>query len=323
MPEPAGKRRTGLLVLGIVLLVAGIVGAGALWAASGARFDDSVKNLARAAVGCDTTLDFAETGEFFLFVETKGVVDGVRGDCQQEGSYDLGEAGAPAVTLTMTDPDGESVELRLRSGVDYDAAGFVGQSERVATITTTGDHRLQVVAEDGAGELFAVAVGKDPNDGVALLQGLAIGVGVVGLLAGVVFIVLGLRRRPIPEPAAGPWGQQAAPGWPQSPPGASTPPPAWGTQPPTGPPAGWAGTPPTQPPTQPPPAQSPPAAPQPGGQWGGPVDQPPTRPTPGPRTAPPPSGGAVPGEPPLPGSPGSSGATGDGERSPWAPPQDD
>ena len=318
---PSGPRRNGLLALGIVLLVAGLVAAIALWVAADSRYDDAVTGLARAPVGCDTTLDFSETGEFLIFVETAGSVDNVRGDCAVEGDYDVGSGDPPDVVLAMIDPDGGDVDLDLRSGVEYDTAGFVGESIRSVDISTTGDHLLRV--ESTSGETFAVAVGKDPNDGVALLRGGAVIAFLVGVVAGVVLIVIGARRKtPAVDQGPSPWPAGGA--WPQTPPGAPTQPGWPGGQPPTGPPQGWAGQQqptggwaapaPAQPPagqapgypTQPQPATSPPGYPAP------PQQRPPAS-TPGPQ---------VPGEPNLPGAP-ADGSTGDGERSPWAPPGDD
>ncbi len=348
-PTPVPKRRGGLLAIGIVVLVVGLVGAIGLWIAAGNRLDDAVTGLARAPVGCDTTLDFSETGDFLLFVETQGEIEGVRGDCDVAGEYRVEGDEPPSVLLSMVDPDGEEVELTARSGPDYDAAGFVGTAVRTASITTTGDHVLRVESEPEA-ELFVVAVGKDPNDGVGLLRVGAVVAALVGLIVGIVCIVLGARRRePAPTTAGTAW-PQTQPAWPQSPPGGS--PPGWdpAAPPPAGPPQSW----PSQPPAAPPPgagahgaqpsAHPPqdwggttPSPPGPGSQpptWGpaasdpAAAQQPPTarQPAAADPSAPAPAGrpSALPGQPTMPGSPGQGdGSTGDGERSPWAPPGDD
>ena len=41
--------------------------------------------FARAPVGCETTLDFDRSGEFVLYIETTGQVDGIGGDCDVTG----------------------------------------------------------------------------------------------------------------------------------------------------------------------------------------------------------------------------------------------
>ncbi|MGI9645143.1 MAG: hypothetical protein ACR2O6_07530 [Ilumatobacteraceae bacterium] len=345
-PSP---RRRGLLAIGIVVLVVGLVGAIALWIAAGNRLDDSVTGLARAPVGCDTTLDFSETSEFLLFVETEGEIDGVRGDCDVQGEYSVDGNDPPVVQLSMVDPDGVEVELSARSGIDYDAAGFAGESLRTATITTTGDHVLRVESEVD-GELFVVSVGKDPNDGVGAMRFGAIALALVGLIVGIVCIVLGSRRREPAPAATGTAWPQTQPGWPQSPPSGTVPPWDPSAPPPAGPPQSW----PVQPPSSSPPsggavgAQQPAAPPH--GQapgWGAtaatpqphdsswaPSDQPASgQQPPNWQPATPsadPGRQALPGQPTIPGSPGSpgsagapDGSTGDGERSPWAPPSGD
>src|SRR5262245_29445528 len=67
-----GKRRTGLLIAGIVVLIGGLAGGGALIAASGSSYQEGVENLARAPIGCTTSLDFQTTGTFTIYIETKG-----------------------------------------------------------------------------------------------------------------------------------------------------------------------------------------------------------------------------------------------------------
>ncbi len=317
MSDGGGERRTKLIVFGVVLLVVGLIAGVGLWVGAGARLDDAVRGLARAPVGCDTTLDFSETGEFLFFVETRGEFAGVRGDCDQAGSYDVTGSEPPRVVLSMVDPDGRDVELRVRSGDAYDAAGFEGSSERVAEITTTGDHVLTVEA-DGSTELFVVAVGKDPEGGVDALRLGGVLAGLAGVIAGVACIVLGSRRRPLAAAPARPGADWPSAGaWPATPPGPpGAVPPDWtGVQtPPVGPPSpSWPMQPPTAPPPAPPPEQA--------GAWPGRSG------ATGPPPASPGSLGAAPApwsdqRPPWPGRP-DDGVTGDGERSPWAPPPDD
>ena len=68
-------------ILGVVALVVGVVGAIVLWVLSSKRYDDAVSDLAPAPVGCDTTLDFDQTGTYTFFVETAGEVGEIDGDC--------------------------------------------------------------------------------------------------------------------------------------------------------------------------------------------------------------------------------------------------
>ena len=87
----SGKRR-GRVVGGIVVLIVGIGGAIGLWLAANARLDAAVDGLARGPVGCDTVLDFDETGEYVVFIETKGAIGDSRGDCNADSVSRLDRA---------------------------------------------------------------------------------------------------------------------------------------------------------------------------------------------------------------------------------------
>ncbi len=229
----ASSPRRGLWVtLGVLSIIGGLVAAGVLWGTANQRRASAIENLARAPIGCDTTLDFVEPGEYLLFVETTGHLDGVRGDCQAEEVYDLAGA-APDVEITLVDPDG--VELALRGApvdVDYDAEGFLGSARFSVEVTETDDHVLR--AESTTAGAFVVAVGRDPASGVGALRGVAVSIGLLGVGLGVALLAFA-RRRSAPAAAPGPWVPAAVP--PQGgfvPGGAPQGPPAYGQ--PTGPP---------------------------------------------------------------------------------------
>ncbi len=226
-PAPKRSRRL-LLWLGLVVVVAGLAVGGALFAMSGSRYDDAVKKLARAPAGCTTTLDFEKTGTFIVYVETKGEVGDVAGDCAGNGtSYERDAGDLPDVSLRLVDPDDDEVDLDDREGVAYDAAGFRGESIHSVRIDTTGRYRLTVSSEDTD---FAIAVGKDPEGDSATMKSLGLGVAVAGLVAGAVLMLLG-RRRGGPAPAQ-PTMTTAAPGWPPQP---AAPAPPFGGAAPSGP----------------------------------------------------------------------------------------
>ncbi len=310
--------RTGVVTLGVVALVAGALAALLLWLGADDRYDDGVSGLARAPVGCETVLDFDEPGEFFVFVETTGRLDQVRGDCDVGGPYDLPEV--PEVSVSVVDPDGEPLDVAAVSGVDYDRAGFRGTSLGTIEVAEAADHVVRV--ESATGQDFAVAVGRDPYDGVGALRVAAVALGALGAVVGLALLVIGLRGgspgpadadapsvavRPVPDEA---WYVTSPPtSPPRGPPSA----PGDRRRPPASPPARIPGEP-LSPGGRPPP-------PTPGGDepaWTGSDAGPAPR---GPRLAAP--GPWGPRRPPLPppGGRAEPAERDDERRDPWAPPE--
>ncbi len=226
-------RRGRMLVVGVLLLVGLLATAVVLWVAAGEREADNVAGFARAPVGCDTTLDFESVGTFVLYVETTGAFDQLAGECDVELQYDRDADDVPVVDLTLRDPGGEEVEIDESTGVDYDVDGFVGSSVGEVEIGTTGDHVLTVAPTGG--ESFAIAVGRQPDEGVALLRWGAVAAAIGGLILGGLFLVVGSRRPPAPPAPTAPWTPDGQP-WPASPPGFPVPPPTTGAVGPVGPP---------------------------------------------------------------------------------------
>jgi hypothetical protein len=222
-----------MFVVGVLALVVLLGAAVALWGAAGQREADNVAGFARAPVGCVTTLGFESTGTFVLYVETTGEFDQLAGACDAELEYDRDPEDVPVVDLTLSGPDGDDIEIDDKTGVDYDVDGFVGSAVGEVQIDSTGDHVLTVAPADG--ESFAIAVGRQPDEGVAVLRLGAVAAAIGGLLIGGLFLVLGSRRPPTsPEPTA-PWTPDAQ-SWPASPPGFPAPPPTTGALGPVGPP---------------------------------------------------------------------------------------
>jgi hypothetical protein len=261
MTERAG-RRVWMLALGVLVIVGALGAAVAMWIAGSDREADNVAGFARAPVGCDTTLDFESTGTFLLYVETSGRFGELAGACDAPPRYDREPDDVPDVEVTLRGPDGDVIDLDESGSIDYDIDGFVGTSIAEVQIDIEGDHLLTV--EPVGGEAFAVAVGRPPDQGVALLRWGALAAAIGGLLLGGLLLVLGSRRPPVmPEPAA-PWTPDGG-GWPSSPPGFPVPPPTTGATGPAGP---------TLTPPVPNPPSSPPApAPQgpPPSPWGPPA----------------------------------------------------
>jgi hypothetical protein len=242
-PAPA-RRRTGLMAVGALVLAAGVAAGIVMIMASGTNYDDAVQNMARAPIGCTTSLRFDETGTFTVYVETEGSIGEVRGDCPNtDTDYRYRGDRLPDVELSLTDDGGDEVRLQDEFDTSYDAAGAKGQSIGTVDIEKAGDYALTVTSD---AEDFAIAIGKNPKqDASSLRTG-----GLVALIAGVVLgglmLALGLRKRNPPTAPPAPAGTVAPYGVP----------PATYTQPaqPAAPPAGW-------PPANPTPPHVPPSAP--------------------------------------------------------------
>ena len=131
-PAPAG-RRTGLIAVAAVILAAGIIGGVVIIMAATSNYEDGVRNLARAPIGCTTNLEFDETGTYIIYVETTGEIGDLRGDCpNSDTDYDFGGGDLPDVDIVLVDENGDEMDTEPDSSTDYDAAGFVGTA--VATV---------------------------------------------------------------------------------------------------------------------------------------------------------------------------------------------
>jgi len=198
---------------GIVLLALGVVAAVVLWGLGERRYDDAVSDLAPAPLGCTTTLQFDRIGTYTFFVETKGKVGEIDGDCDADDrSYDLDADDAPAVDLTLIDASGDDVDLDRADGPDYDRSGQRGHGVQTVDITDAGEYVLTATLDDDGGDSEAmVRVGRDPARGVAALRWGAVLALLVGVAGGVTLLVLS-RRRPAPAPVA-----PSGPQWPTRP----------------------------------------------------------------------------------------------------------
>jgi hypothetical protein len=247
---PPPKRGKGLL--GVAVAVVGLLGGGALLLVSGMTFASGAENLARAPLGCTTSLQFDETGEYFVFVETKGSIGELRGDCPgTDTDYEFdGDAGDVDVDVTLIDENDEEIDTDRDDSVSYDTGDFVGESILTFEIEEAGDVEVTVSASD---DEVMVAIGKDPSAAAGPLGLAGIVVMALGVVLGVVLFLLGRRKK-------GPAAPMSQTGYPQPPmgyPPTQMPPtqmPPMGyppQQPPTGPP-GFPGQPPAGPGWQPP-----------------------------------------------------------------------
>ncbi len=171
-------------VLGMLLLLAGLVGGGLLFVRSQRWPTQAVEGFARAPVGCTTTLRFTETGTFFVFRELGGVEPAPAGGCQPLAD--------PTQTFAfeLTGPDGPVVP-RADDSLAYDTDQGLGESVARVEITTAGEYELQVVGDDPA---VVAAIGRDPDDGVQDFRRSAVLVAVFGVVLGVLLLWLAGRR---------------------------------------------------------------------------------------------------------------------------------
>ena len=227
--RPAQRARTITAVAAAVALVTAV----ALWLLAGKRYGDAVDDLAPAPVGCDTTLAFEGTGTYTFFVETKGEVGAIDGDCgADERDYEYEGDALPRVSITLRDDRGDELDLDRVSEPTYDQGGSRGAAVRTARIEDAGDYTLVV---DANVDDIVVRVGRDPGSGVTAMRvgaGLAL---LVALAAGLLAVLAG-RRRPVTPAAPGQPTWQPTPGQrpPVAPPYAQVPPNPPYTWPPTG-----------------------------------------------------------------------------------------
>jgi hypothetical protein len=217
-------------------LVVGLLGGGAVVAKAMSNYEDAVKSLARAPVGCTTTLVFASASTFTVYVETKGQLSELPGNCgAATTAYSHPGDKLPKFSLTLVNNNGDEIEMPEATGASYDVAGYVGTQARSLKITEAGSYRLNVVSDD---KDFAISIGKNPKDDYDLLTVIGGGLALAGLIFGVLFVLLGLRRRkpvPVIVDPRNPIGP--LPDWPPSPYATAMPPtpptfPGYGPQPP-------------------------------------------------------------------------------------------
>lgn len=221
MPTPAPVKKSSLGKLGALLALLGLVGGGVLFFLSRSQPEEAVKKLARAAIGCTTTLEFDGAGTFTFYVETKGSIGEVSGGCNGGGSsYSYGDGAAPRPTLTLADDNRDNIRLSRTDTPTYSRGAFAGMAVRTAEITKAGTYQLTVESDTTD---FAIAIGReDPNHAGDLMKKLAIACAAGGLVLGGLLMLLGRNRAK--QPAAAAPSTAAPPAWSPAPPPANQPP---------------------------------------------------------------------------------------------------
>lgn len=221
----SSKGRSTATLLGVALILVGVVGAIVLWVMADRRPGDAVDSFARAPVGCTTTLEFSQTGTFFVYEERGGDVELPSGECEPTADP------LEPFGFTFTDAAGVEVTPRRDDSVTYELDGRDGRSVARLRIDDEGEYEITVRGDDAS---VVAAVGRDPFQGVSDLRAGAIAIGVAGVLLGVLLIVFGRLARqsepPAPVPPEGPAGV-----WPPAPPRVDVPAPdavpTWPTSP--------------------------------------------------------------------------------------------
>lgn len=249
------RGRGTVAALGLLCLFVGLVGGAVLYLVAERRPAQTVENFARAPVGCITTLEFAETGTFYVFEEVGADTVAIGNGCEPE----VDPTARFSVEFTG------ALQPSVAAGgdvVSYDVAGYDGRSIQQLEITRPGQYTLEVTGDDPT---VAAAIGRDPHENVDDLHRAALILAVAGTLLGLVLLTVSGRRskraatvstpsgpgwgpaqRPVGEPtvAGGPRTGQV-PVNPHAPPAPAT----W--QPPSGEPAEEGQAPPPAPPAPP------------------------------------------------------------------------
>jgi len=259
-----GKRRQGLLFTGAAIAVLGIVAGVVLVALSGSAKEETVKRFARAPAGCTTTLEFDKSATFTLYIETKGSIASVDGDCTAGGtSYQRGDDDLPRVSLTLLNSADEETTLTATDAPTYAVGAFAGQGYQRVDISEPGTYRLTVTSDATD---FAIAIGGKPDADATAMSLAGVGAATLGVLLGGLLLLLGLRRRkptpPTSSAAVPTMWQQAAPSVPGWQPQATAP----------GAVSAYPAAPPAPTPTAPTPTAPP--TPHTGPGWGAPQQQP-------------------------------------------------
>ena len=174
------KSRSILWVVGGVLAIGGVsVGVEVL-----RKTEDKIADMVRTPSGCESNVRFTGTGEFFVYVETKGVV-GDLGDCgNDERVYSLDRT--PDAEVMITSLDGAAVELKDDSSVEYSTTDFAG----VSVFSFDVNRADEFVVSVGGDADTVVAIGRN----VAPESQPAFMIAAFTMLAGIIVMITALAQ---------------------------------------------------------------------------------------------------------------------------------
>ncbi len=207
------KGRGTAAAFGLLLLFAGLIGGALLFVVSERRPGQAIDEFARAPIGCTTTLEFTETGTFFVFEEMGGVVEPPGGGCVPSVDPVTGFGFELA-------GGGGSVVPRRDDSILYEESDRSGRSVARFVIDVPGEYEIEVRGDDPA---VVAAIGRDPDDGVGALRRGAVVVAIAGIVLGLLLLVLAGRRSKraatyVTPSRPGSDEAQGQPAWPPLPP---------------------------------------------------------------------------------------------------------
>lgn len=194
------RGRGTVATLGLFCLFAGLVGGAVLYVVAQRRPAQTVDGFARAPVGCSTTLEFAETGTFYVFEEVGADATEIGNGCEPVADPNA------RFTVEFTGELRPAVVASDGDDVSYDVDGFDGRSVQQVEIIEPGQYTIAVTGDDLT---VAAAIGRDPDEGVDGLRRAALILAVVGVLLGLVLLTLSGRRSQRAAAVTTPSG----PGW--------------------------------------------------------------------------------------------------------------
>ncbi len=178
------RGRGAAAALGLFCLFAGLVGGAVLYVVAQRRPAQTVEGFARAPVGCNTTLEFGETGTFYVFEEVGADAVEVGNGCQPvaDPTSSFGVEFSGELTPASTDDD---------ESLSYDVSGFDGRSVQSIEIAEPGQYTIEVTGNDLT---VVAAVGRDPDERIDGLRQAALILAIVGIVLGLLLLTLSGRR---------------------------------------------------------------------------------------------------------------------------------
>ena len=209
-PAPAASPGKGMTMLGAAVAAIGVIVGLALILMSGSSKEETVKKFARAPAGCTTSLEFDHAGNYTLYLETKGQVPNLGGDCAANGTTYQHAGGIPSVSVTLVDGAGTAVATASAAGSSYDEGGYAGSALLTAAVPAAGTYQITVTSDATD---VAIAIGGDPEGSAGTMKTIGFAVLAVGVLGGLGLILLGRKKNASPAaaaPAGGGWQPQQA-----------------------------------------------------------------------------------------------------------------